>query len=91
MLSHHSVGGRVKLRPSSEQRDITKESSAAVFARDLYYASVLERATVCCFRQLHEIRFFPRKIQYPPVERRSSRSPAQSASEYASMEAVGAR
>jgi hypothetical protein len=63
MLSHHSVGGRENRRPISEHRDIIQESSAAVFARALYSASVLEWATVCCFLQLQEIKLFPRKMQ----------------------------
>jgi hypothetical protein len=47
----------------------------------LYSASVLYLEIVLCFLALHEIKFVPRKIAYPPVDRRSSREPAQSASE----------
>lgn len=50
-------------------------------ARLRYSASVDERETVGCFLELHVTRFFPRKMQTPLVERRSSISVAQSESE----------
>jgi hypothetical protein len=47
----------------------------------LYSASVLDLETVACFRALQEMRFFPKKMENPPVERLSSTQPAQSTSE----------
>jgi hypothetical protein len=49
----------------------------------LYYASMLDLDTVGCFCALHETRLLPKKIAYPPDDLRSSRQPAQSASENA--------
>jgi hypothetical protein len=81
ILSHHNVRGWVNCIPISEQSDRIHDSSAAALARALYSALVLDLATVCCFLQVQEIKLSPRKIQYPHVERRSSRLPTQSASE----------
>jgi hypothetical protein len=41
----------------------------------LYSASVLERDTVECLREDHEIKLPPKKIAKPPVLQRSSISP----------------
>ena len=54
--------------------------SNVAFANDLYSASVLDCATVCCFFEHHDIRFLPKYTKYPPVERRSIVDPAQSES-----------
>jgi hypothetical protein len=51
--------------------------SALARAMLMYSASVLDQATVCCFLELHDTRFDPRKIQKLEVERRSSGQPAQ--------------
>jgi hypothetical protein len=57
--------------------------STVALANALYSASVLDRETVACFLAIQEIRLLPRKTAKPPVDRRSSTHPAQSASENA--------
>jgi hypothetical protein len=54
--------------------------STVAFASALYSASVLDLETVDYLRALHDTRFDPRKIANPPVDRLSSKQPAQSAS-----------
>lgn len=51
-------------------------TSAVAFASALYPASVLDLETVACF--LADLRLGPKNIANPPVERLSSRHPAQS-------------
>ena len=63
MLSHQRTGEEENDCPSSCRRDWSHLTSAAAFARALYYASVLERATVAYFLQIQEMRFLPKKIQ----------------------------
>jgi predicted RNA methylase len=58
-------------------------TSAVAFATDLYSASVLDLDTVACFLALQEMRFGPKNTAKPPVDRRSSTQPSQSASEKA--------
>ena len=57
-----------------------------MFARALYSDSVEERETVRCFLVVQKIKFDPRYMANPPVDRRSSGQPAQSASEKAERE-----
>jgi hypothetical protein len=69
MVSHRSIRGTGTGMPSSVSKDCNHESSATVFAKALYSASVLDRATVACFLQLQEMRLLLKKTQYPLVER----------------------
>jgi hypothetical protein len=82
-LSHQRHGFSCNLTPSSFRRASTQIFSALALASDLYSASILDLETVACFRALKETRFGPMNIAKPPVERLSSRHPAQSASEKA--------
>jgi hypothetical protein len=82
-LSHYRHDRSRRVTPSSRTRASTQINSAVAFASALYSASVLERDIVGCFLALQEIKLGPMKMANPPVERLSSRSPAQSASEYA--------
>ena len=61
--------------------------SAVVFANALYSASVLDLETVACFLALQDIKLDPKNTAKPPVERLSSRQPAQSESEKALISA----
>ena len=79
MLSHHSVGGG-KFNRSSLRSELTQINSDVALAIALYSASVLDLETVTCFFELQEMRFVPRYMRNPLVERRSRESPAQSAS-----------
>ena len=79
-LSHHKIGVHCCSTPSSLSKDSTHMASAAPFASALYSASVLDLETVGCFFELQEIKFGPTKMAKPPVARRSSTHPSQSAS-----------
>jgi hypothetical protein len=68
------------LTPSTFRSASTHIISAVAFAEALYIASVLEQEIVACFSALQEIKFGPKNIAKPHVERLSSRQPAQSAS-----------
>jgi hypothetical protein len=82
-LSHHNLGEVLNRTPSSASKDSNQIISAVAISIALYSASVLERATVTCFRALQEIRLEPKNTANPPVERLSSILPAQSTSEKA--------
>jgi hypothetical protein len=63
MLSLHDVGGEERTPPRSRSKDCIHNNYAIVFARDLYFASVLDLETVGCFLELHEIKLEPKKTQ----------------------------
>jgi hypothetical protein len=79
-MSHQILGFSFNLTPNSVSRASTQINSAVAFAKALYSASVLDLETVACFLALQETKFGPTNIAKPPVERLSSRQPAQSAS-----------
>lgn len=54
--------------------------SVAALTSDLYSDSALLLLTIGCFFELHVMRFDPKYMQCPRVERRSSGELAQSAS-----------
>ena len=80
-LSENRVGRDCTRTRSSDINDFTHCSSVALTAIARYLTSVEERATVCCFVELQEIRLALRNIRKALVEVRSSGLPAQSASE----------
>ena len=82
-LSHHKHGAGIRLMPCSLSKDWTHIISVIAFAKALYSAYVLDLDTVVCFLAHQDIRFGPKKIANPPVDRLSSRHPAQSESEKA--------
>jgi hypothetical protein len=63
ILSQYSVGIHGKVTPSSLRRAWIQVSCADAFAKALYSDSVLDRATVGCFFELHDSRFLTRKVQ----------------------------
>jgi hypothetical protein len=80
MLSHHKQAALGCGTPNSSRSFRTHITSVAAFANALYSASVLDLDAVACLRATQEIRFDPKKIANPPVDRRSFGQPAQSAS-----------
>jgi hypothetical protein len=69
--------------PSSVNILWTHITSAVALAVDLYSASILDLEMMGYFRALHKIIFGTKNTAKPPVDRRSSTKPAQSASENA--------
>jgi hypothetical protein len=82
MLSTHTLAHEGLETCNSLNRVCTHIISAVVLAKDLYFASVLDLKIVACFFAFHDTRLFPKKIANPPIDRLSSKEPAQSTSEY---------
>jgi hypothetical protein len=82
MLSHHrfAFGGLGVF--NSYNNAWIHIISAVAFANALYSDSVLDHDTVAYFPVLHDTRFEVRYTAKPHVDRRSSKLPSQSASEY---------
>jgi hypothetical protein len=66
--------------PSSLSKELIHIASAAPLASAFYSTSVVDLEIVGSFFELQDTKFGPTKTAYPPVERRSSTHPAQSAS-----------
>jgi hypothetical protein len=79
ILSHHNLAGEGLEIFNSFIRDCTQIISTVALVRDLYSTSVLDLDTVACFLTLQLTRFVPKNIAKPPIDRRSSMSPVQSA------------
>ena len=67
MLSHHRMGVGKEIL-NSQRRELIQISSDDALATVLYWASVLERATVGCFFELQEMRLLSRNTRNPPVD-----------------------
>lgn len=59
ILSHHNVGA-FSTTPRYLNNALNHDNSAAVYANCRYSASMLERDTVFCFFELHEIGLKPK-------------------------------
>jgi hypothetical protein len=81
ILSHHSLVVEGQATCISHINFCSHMISAVALATDLYSVSVLDHETVFCFLVLHDTRFVPRNMAYPPVNRLPSWDPAPSASE----------
>lgn len=62
-LSHHKTCGLGWQTPNSLSRDCTRVASVVPFAKDLYSAFVLDRDTIGCWHEFHEIIFGPRNTK----------------------------
>lgn len=76
-------GSRCELNLGCYNKKISCVISVVVEDIALYSASVLDFEILVCFLALQETRLDPRKMQYPDVDRRVFRYPAQSVSLYA--------
>ena len=80
-LSHQTRGGLARGIWNSLNNDLNYVTSATKPARLRYSTSVLDLEIVCCFLDCQDINFGPKNTQWPEVERLSSKSDAQSASQ----------
>ncbi|WZZ40605.1 hypothetical protein YC2023_036864 [Brassica napus] len=81
-LSQCIVIGVVTSIPKSLRSPLIQINSLVSFLIALYSVSALEQDTTFYFLLFHVTKLPPMKVQYPVVDLLSTRSPAQSASQY---------
>lgn len=88
-LSHLRSTGATFWMPKSFNRETNQVISHVVNAIDLYPASADDLATTFCFLSFHDIDEWPKRIQYPVVDRQDIWHEAQSESQKAVRWAKG--
>lgn len=69
MLSQNMMGGDVSGMCKSRRMEEIQDISTAVWAKERYSGSMLERETIFYFFADHEMQLLPKKVQKPIVER----------------------